>query len=312
MRRPLQEVVAAAIYNDQGQLLLAQRAADGSAEAGLWEFPGGKVHAGERAVDALQRELDEELGLLATALEPIPAARCVDPQRALALTLWSVQIGAQRPQRRVHTALRWIGPEQCITLPLGHLDRQLARWAGSPRSYHISPPSPERPPAAMVATREPTRAWALARLPGLTESRYDEYLAQLIAASAADDFPIMLHDRLSPSPHPRVIGCHLSARLAAQQQQRPIAMDSWLAVSCHNASELEHAAAINADFVVLGPVRATPTHPQAQGIGWEQLGKLCAAAKLPVLALGGVSPSDLIIAQEHGCAGVAGISAFWR
>lgn len=56
--------VVAAILEQNGRILLAQRGA-GSDQAGLWEFPGGKVEAGESQPEALARELDEELGICA-------------------------------------------------------------------------------------------------------------------------------------------------------------------------------------------------------------------------------------------------------
>ncbi|HEX3172180.1 MAG TPA: NUDIX domain-containing protein, partial [Burkholderiales bacterium] len=55
------EVVAAVIYNERGEFLLAQRP-PGKPYAGYWEFPGGKVEPGEAAAAALKRELHEELG----------------------------------------------------------------------------------------------------------------------------------------------------------------------------------------------------------------------------------------------------------
>ena len=55
-------VVAAAIFNKQGDLLITQRPLD-KYIGGLWEFPGGKVEAGDAVTDALCRELDEELGI---------------------------------------------------------------------------------------------------------------------------------------------------------------------------------------------------------------------------------------------------------
>ena len=55
-------VVAAALVNENGDILLAQRP-EGKALAGLWEFPGGKVEPGETPEAALVREVDEETGL---------------------------------------------------------------------------------------------------------------------------------------------------------------------------------------------------------------------------------------------------------
>mgnify|MGYP001036875801 CR=1 FL=1 len=60
--KPTLLVVAAALIDVDGRVLLAQRP-EGKAMAGLWEFPGGKIEAGERPEAALIRELDEELGI---------------------------------------------------------------------------------------------------------------------------------------------------------------------------------------------------------------------------------------------------------
>ena len=63
-------VAAAVILNAQGQILLARRPVD-KHQGGLWEFPGGKVEPNEPVVDALARELDEELGIQISAARPL-------------------------------------------------------------------------------------------------------------------------------------------------------------------------------------------------------------------------------------------------
>jgi 8-oxo-dGTP diphosphatase len=59
---PILTVVAVALVDPDGRVLLAQRP-EGKPMAGLWEFPGGKIHDGESPEGALIRELSEELGI---------------------------------------------------------------------------------------------------------------------------------------------------------------------------------------------------------------------------------------------------------
>lgn len=68
--RPLIEVACGVVLNPAGEALMAQRPA-GKIAAGFWEFPGGKIEAGESAHNALVRELDEELGIRVHASTPL-------------------------------------------------------------------------------------------------------------------------------------------------------------------------------------------------------------------------------------------------
>ena len=85
-------VVAAAIFNDQGDILLAQRP-EGKSMAGLWEFPGGKLEPGERPEEALCRELKEELQISVepSALQPITFASFGYPDFHLLMPLYEVR-----------------------------------------------------------------------------------------------------------------------------------------------------------------------------------------------------------------------------
>jgi 8-oxo-dGTP diphosphatase len=83
-----------------------------------------------------------------------------------------------------------------------------------------------------------------------------------------------------------------------------------LGVSCHDRAQIEQAEAIGADYVTLGPVTETPTHPGAGLLGWEAFAALASRARLPVFALGGMNRSRLSRAMAAGAQGIAGIR-FW-
>jgi 8-oxo-dGTP diphosphatase len=102
---------------------------------------------------------------------------------------------------------------------------------------------------------------------------------------------------------------HWSAARLLAAPARPD--DMLCAASTHDATELAQAAKLGVDFVVLGPVSETPTHPNARPLGWQRFAELAAGSPMPVYALGGLSPADLDIAIAHGAHGVALRRAAW-
>src|SRR5690242_20130668 len=101
-------VVAAALADEAGRVLLQQRA-PGRAMAGLWEFPGGKVDAGELPEAALVRELGEELGIAVAAADLVPAAFASAPlgDRHMLLLLYLCRHWQGEPRPLDASALRW-------------------------------------------------------------------------------------------------------------------------------------------------------------------------------------------------------------
>ena len=94
-------------------------------------------------------------------------------------------------------------------------------------------------------------------------------------------------------------------------QSRPLAARLPVSASCHDLEQLKHAQALGLDFVVLGSVNKTASHPDVTPMGWDAWQKMRAEVSLPIFAVGGLSPADVGIARQHGAQGVAGISAFW-
>jgi 8-oxo-dGTP diphosphatase len=108
-------IVAAAIIRD-GRVLACQRSAPPEA-AGRWEFPGGKVEAGETDAEALVRECAEELGVRVAVggrIGPdVPLAHGRAVLRVFAVTL----LHDDSPRALEHTAMRWLGPGELTGVP---------------------------------------------------------------------------------------------------------------------------------------------------------------------------------------------------
>jgi 8-oxo-dGTP diphosphatase len=104
-------------------------------------------------------------------------------------------------------------------------------------------------------------------------------------------------------------GVHLTAAALAATGVRP---DGLLCgASCHTADDLAPVGALQLDFAVLGPVLPTPTHPQAQPLGWDRFAAIASGTTVPVFALGGLRRDDLETAIAHGAHGVALRRAAW-
>jgi 8-oxo-dGTP diphosphatase len=105
--KPRLRVVAAALLDADGRVLIAERPA-GKHMAGWWEFPGGKVAAGESDGEALVRELREELGVETRALAEIMTLTHEYPDRIVELVLWRARIVSGEPQPLDGQRLKWV------------------------------------------------------------------------------------------------------------------------------------------------------------------------------------------------------------
>ena len=116
--------VVAAVVRRGDEVLICRRPAH-KRHGGLWEFPGGKVRAGETFAEALRRELDEELGVRLTGCGSVVfVAR--DPGSPFRIHFVEVAIEGE-PECREHDGIEWVGTDGLDELPLAPADAEFAR-----------------------------------------------------------------------------------------------------------------------------------------------------------------------------------------
>ena len=127
--KPLLLVAAAALVDADGRVLICQRP-EGKQLAGLWEFPGGKVEAGETPEACLIRELEEELGIVVThnCLAPFVFASHAYEAFHLLMPLYLIRRWEGQPVAREHTALAWVKPSKLTDYPMPPADGSLVAW----------------------------------------------------------------------------------------------------------------------------------------------------------------------------------------
>lgn len=119
-------VVACALIDADNRVLVTQRP-EGKALAGLWEFPGGKLEAGERPEPALIRELHEELGITVKeeCLAPLTFASFAYPEFHLLMPLYICRRWEGTPSSKEAQALKWVRPGKLRDLAMPPADEPL-------------------------------------------------------------------------------------------------------------------------------------------------------------------------------------------
>lgn len=307
-------VVAGVLRDSHGRVLIAQRP-DGKHLAGLWEFPGGKCEEDELPIDALARELREELGIVVESARPLIAIPHDYADTRILLDVWQVSAYSGIVLAREHQRLAWAEVAELHRIEMPDADRPAVAALRLPDRYLITPPlAPENTDTLVRgierACRKGVRLIQL-RLPGWPGDR----LARVArtARNLCRDYGarLLLNADWKLAAVLGLDGVHLPASVAASLTQRPLPSESWVGVSCHDAVELAHAARIGADFATLGPVFPTPSHEDAPTLGWEGFADLVTTTALPTYALGGMEVDDIDTAQVSGAQGVAAIRALW-
>ena len=124
MEKPGLRVVAAALFDAERRVLIAERPA-GKHMAGWWEFPGGKVDGDETDSAALVRELREELDVEVHEAAPLIAYEHQYPERRVLLDLWVVTRYSGEPQPLDAPALQWTAIDDLERVGLLEADRPM-------------------------------------------------------------------------------------------------------------------------------------------------------------------------------------------
>lgn len=303
-------VVVGIIQDSDGRVLVARRPTT-KVGGGLWEFPGGKVQGQESEREALGRELDEELGIVAEHCEPLPHFRA-SPPASVTLSFWRIHSYRGIPSGREGQAIRWCPIDELSGLPFLPADKPIFARLALPSLYLVS--NVEALGEGLFEERLKNAFGGGARLLQLRElwpiERLRAYAKRLRALCDAYGAACLMN--ADPQEIPDCVdGVHLSSSRLWQLTVRPLPTGRLVAASCHNARDLEQAERIGCDFAVLSPVQRTASHPDAEPLGWSRFAELAASVSLPVYALGGLRVEDCPRAHLALAQGVALRSALF-
>jgi len=306
-------VAVAVIRNQQGQVLVTQRP-EHVHQGGLWEFPGGKVEPSESVQEALRREIYEELDISIQNARPLIKIPFSYPDKQVLLDVWEV--------------LQFSG------VPYGK-EGQPWNWTDTKELYRLSFPAANRPvisalqlPPQLLVTPDPGTdkdrflqnlrhsigkdvRMLLLRAKSLSPAEYNALAREVCDVCGVYDTTVMLNTDVSNVLALGAGGLHVTAEQLLAYHERPLSQDYWFSASCHNEKEIEHAGSIGVDFIFVGSVRTTSSHPESKPLGWQEFSRLTELAQIPVFAIGGMTADDLNQVRNAGGQGIAAISALW-
>lgn len=299
------EVAVGILERGDGAVLFGQRRV-GKPYAGWWEFPGGKLEPGESVEQALARELREELGIEIERSFPWVIREHVYPHAHVRLSFRRVAQWRGAPHARERQALAWRFPSSPGLAPLLPAAIPVIGWLRLPRRLAISR-ARELGDRAFDAALRAALAGGLRlvqlREPGIAPDRFDSLWRRVRDECRAAGAALVVNSAHPASYALACDGVHLrSADLHACVSRPAVRL---VGASCHDARDLERARRLGVDYVVLGPVKPTRSHPGAALLGWSAFARLAAATHVPVFALGGMNEDDAPDAFAAGAHGIA-------
>jgi 8-oxo-dGTP diphosphatase len=305
------EVAVAVLQRQDGFFLMAQRPQDKAYE-GYWEFPGGKVEAGETPYHALVRELHEELGIEVETAYPWLTRVFTYPHATVRLNFFRVTRWQGEPHGREGQLLSWQVLPDLSVAPILPANTPIMRALQLPHLYAISN-------ATELGTEEFLQRLQLAlsnglRLLQIREKDFPRQALRDLSVRAVElahgsGARVLINGDIELAQEVGADGVQLTGAQLAACDARP---DFELcAASCHSTEELQHAASLGLDFALLSPVLPTKSHPGAEHLGWDGFAAIASSCSIPVYALGGLQMPDMEMAWQKGAHGIALLRQAW-
>lgn len=305
------EVSAGVLIRPDGRFLLALRP-KGKTWGGYWEFPGGKIESGETALDALKRELKEEIGIEVQQAYPWLKFGHLNFFR---ITRWNGEIKSLEGQE-----FSWEIAGNVQAMPLIPANYGVLNALNLSSVYAITNLAEMGElhffHALQQALKQGLKPMIQIREKHLNSKQLPLFCDKLFKITKAyPDVKILLnsdHYKQSPELMKQFAfdGIHWTSQHLGQLQEK--SSFKLNAGSCHNQAELKIAEKLGLDFVVLSPVNPTLSHPTTPHLGWQKFNDLISNYSIPTFALGGLNLNDIETSWKNHGHGVALQRQFWK
>ncbi len=300
--------VVGVLRKKNNEILIAQRRKS-QFMGGFWELPGGKIEAGETPEQALNRELNEELGVRVERLNLHQTMVYSYADRVVELSIYNVNQSQNTPLGIEGQAIAWVKVADLNNYQLLPTMRAFINSITLPNKYWITPSNNHQSDEWMGKFKQKLKQ-DIHLIQLRSKNRLDSnFITELYNQCQQNNIKLLLNTT-NKSFNETCDGWHLTSAEISKLNKRPCAKNKLLGASTHNLTEALKAQKVGADFVVISPIQATQTHPNTIPIGWNAAKEVVDKLNIPVYLLGGMAEKDLAKTLQLGAQGIAGVSAF--
>ena len=312
MSKKLLNVSIALIFY-QNKVLVGWREAK-QHQGNKYEFPGGKVEAGETAEQACYREIQEEVGITLDSLQKFD--QITHEYDDLIVALHIFQVGISTAQwGQIKAPWQWYNRSELLSLNFPKANQSIVErlyWPNSIRIINADAVTDLTSVLNQAGVSYLRHAHADADQKLLVQQLGQAFNATSFVKSTKQELIVnfKLWQQLDLELREQIYAVHFSHQQLMQLNLHDVPFSMKKMASCHDQQSIQKAIELGMDAVFLSPVLDTPTHPKQPGLGWVEFQQLAAQIQVPVFALGGMHPELLQQAQLHGAYGIAGIRNF--
>lgn len=306
------QVAVGIIRNEHNQVLISQRPQHVH-QANKWEFPGGKIELNETPVQALARELKEELGINSLKTHFLSRVTFDYGDKLVCLNNYLVDKFEGTPTGLEGQPVKWIDKFDLMPECFPEANRVIINQLQLPDRIQITGrfETFQQLEEKVIACINRGLKIIHFRAHQLNDRKYVDYARRLSEICRSFQVKLILNRDADIFKQVEADGLHLTHERASRIDTRPINTDRLFSVSCHNSAEIIQASKLGADYLFLSPLKTAISHDAGEPLGLARFRELLAQADCPVFALGGVQSNDVKGVQQAGGAGVAMISEFW-
>lgn len=315
-KKNIVHVAVAVIKNSDGQYFIAKRAKN-SHQGGLWEFPGGKVENNETVIEALKRELFEEVGIYLLKASALIQIHHDYADKSVFLDVFNVDEFTGEPFGKEGQEICWVEKNELSTYEFPSANRPIIDAIQLPDKYMITGKFSDEGDLLNRISISIKNGIQLVqfRAPQLDETLYFEYAKKIFTICEKENIKLLLNTTVNNYKkyfaNKFSHGIHLTSKELDLYFDENFDKKLIVSTSTHNKEEISLSEDKKVSFIVLSPVNATLTHPDTTPLGWDKFKVLTEQANVPVYALGGMKVKLMEKAKHYGAQGIAAIGEFW-